>query len=112
MIIGSFSYSQTIAFATEMQDFKIATLVGEPTAGRANQTAQVQHWAMPNSGLKAMAPIYIMVRASGEESTAGVQPDLFIADHPTNDKATIETLLGQILASRNPSIASAGETAN
>lgn len=80
VLIGKFTYSQAIVFATQVQDFGLGKLVGETTGGRGNQTAQVQRMTLPNSGLEVVAPIYIMIRASGDDSSHFVQPDIHIAD--------------------------------
>ena len=93
VLIGKFTYSQSIAFSTEMQDFKLATLVGEATAGRANQTGQVQQIKLAESGLTVFAPIYIMIRASGDTSASSLKPNIRIDDDSSNTNVSIERLI-------------------
>lgn len=77
IVIGPQTYSQAIAFAATAQDLKIARLAGAPTAGRANQTAQVQKRTLANTNFVGQSPIYIMTRASGEKGARALTPDLF-----------------------------------
>ena len=76
ILIGPATYSQAIAFSATAQDFQIAMIAGTQTEGPASQTGQVQQHALPNSGLTALAPIYIFTRASGPSGRQGVAPDL------------------------------------
>ena len=82
ILIGPHTYSQAIAFAATAQDFGVASLAGAPTDGAANQTGQVQRFTLPNTGLEAIAPIYIFTRASGETGRAALQPDLVLPGAP------------------------------
>ncbi|WP_439619659.1 S41 family peptidase [Hyphomonas sp.] len=76
ILVGPATYSQAIVFATIIQDFQLGSVAGEKTEGKANQTAQVQHFALPRTGFHVRAPLYVLTRASGEESGAGVMPDI------------------------------------
>ena len=93
VLIGKLTYSQSIAFATTLQDHRIATLVGHETEGAANQTGQVQMFSMPNTSLQGLAPIYIFTRASGDKSRRGVVPDIAIEDDPLAPRAMVNNLL-------------------
>ncbi|MBU2604311.1 MAG: hypothetical protein KKC43_00250 [Alphaproteobacteria bacterium] len=76
ILVGPATYSQAIVFSTIIQDFQLGSVAGEETEGRANQTAQVQHFELPRTGFNVRAPLYVLTRASGEESGAGVIPDI------------------------------------
>jgi hypothetical protein len=76
VLVGPGTYSQAIAFAATVQDFQIGRVAGVETEGRANQTAQVQQYTLPNTGFTVRAPLYIFTRASGDTSQDGVVPDL------------------------------------
>ena len=93
LLIGSSTYSQAIVFAAILQDFGLGTLAGEPTGGWANQTGQVQMTALGHTGLLAAAPLYIIVRPSGEMKRAGIVPDVLIPDDPANPRAMIDEVL-------------------
>ncbi len=92
-LVGALTYSQAIAFATTLQDFDIAVIAGEETEGPANQTGQVQQRALPNTGLEALAPIYIFTRANGDTSRRGVIPDIAIENDPLDPMHSVRTLL-------------------
>lgn len=93
VLIGSLTYSQAIAFSTTVQDYKIATIVGEETEGPANQTGQVQSIMLPNTRFEALAPIYIFTRANGDTSNRGVVPDIQIKNDPLRPGKSVETLI-------------------
>jgi C-terminal processing protease CtpA/Prc len=95
-LIGALTYSQAISFASTLQDFEIATIVGEETEGPANQSGQVQSFILPNTGLQTLAPIYIFKRASGDTSRRGVIPDVEIADDPLDSQASVRRLIEHI----------------
>lgn len=76
VLISPRTYSQAIAFAVTLQDAGFARIAGQETEGPANQSGQVQRHALSNSGLEALAPIYILVRASGVQDGRGVVPDI------------------------------------
>ncbi len=92
-LIGGLTYSQAIAFATTLQDYEVATLAGEETEGPGNQTGQVQLSPLPNTGIEALAPIYIFVRANGDKSRSPVVPDIVIKDDSFDAMASVNALL-------------------
>ncbi|WP_299324435.1 S41 family peptidase [Parasphingopyxis sp.] len=85
IMIGPATYSQAIVFAATARDHEVARLTGQPTAGPANQTGQVQSHRLPHSGFTVRAPLYVLYRASGDPSRAPLMPDIVIpadADDP------------------------------
>ena len=95
-LIGNLTYSQAIVFAATLQDHEIATIAGEETEGPANQSGQVQAHELPNTGLQALAPIYIFTRASGDTSRRGVIPDIAIKNDPLDAMASVNALLARM----------------
>jgi hypothetical protein len=93
VLIGPATYSQGIVFSTTVQDYQIGLVAGEETAGKANQTAQVQHFQLPNTGFRVRAPLYVLTRSSGEETGAGVVPDIPIQNV---ERQPIEKIMKQI----------------
>lgn len=91
-LIGAVTYSQAIAFASTLQDYKIATIAGEETEGPANQSGQVQSQFLNNTGLQALAPIYIFTRKSGDTSRRGVIPEIEIAHDPLDSWDSVQAL--------------------
>lgn len=76
VLVSEQSYSQAIVFATIVQDFNLAQIVGEETAGKANQTGQVQKINLDHTGFTAYCPIYIFHRAKVIDGNRGVIPDI------------------------------------
>lgn len=76
VLVSEQSYSQAIVFATIVQDFDLGKIVGEETAGKANQTGQVQKLSLGHTGFTVYCPIYIFHRAKVFDGTRGVIPDI------------------------------------
>ncbi len=76
ILIGPATYSQAIAFSVTAQDFRIATLIGSQTEGRANQTGQVQRHTLPVTGFEVQAPLYVFTRPSGNTDDGPLTPDI------------------------------------
>ena len=98
VLIGKLTYSQAVVFAATVQDNDLAVIAGEETEGPANQTAQVQSYMLPHTGLEVLAPLYVFTRASGEEGTRGLVPDIGIKDDPADPARSVEKLLALVQA--------------
>lgn len=90
VLVGPATYSQAIAFASVVQDFSIGQIAGATTAGRVNQTGQVQAFTLPETGFEVRAPLYIFTRASGVAGDGGLVPDIEI---DTDAENAIERLI-------------------
>ena len=90
-LVGAGSYSQSIVLAATVQDFGIAPVAGPGTEGRANSTGQVQLHPLAETGLEAVAPIYVFTRASGDTSNAPIIPDIPLSG---SREEQIEALIG------------------
>lgn len=75
VLIGPISYSAAIVFATTVQDNQFAELIGEPTGGYANQSAQGNLFNLPHSQLRAYISTRLLVRPSGDTQRSFVIPD-------------------------------------
>ena len=75
VLIGPYTYSAAIVMATAVQDCGVGKLMGEETAGFANQTGQIYFFNLPNSQLRAFSPTRLLLRPSGVEGWHGVVPD-------------------------------------
>ncbi len=75
LLIGPITYSAAIVFATTLQDSGFATLIGVPTGGYANQSAQGNLFNLPNSQLRAYITTRLLVRPSGDSRQGHVIPD-------------------------------------
>lgn len=78
ILIGPATYSQAIAFSVTAQDFRIATLIGSQTEGRANQTGQVQRHTLPVTGFEIQSPLYVFTRPSGNADGGPLAPDVTV----------------------------------
>lgn len=78
VLIDAMTYSAGILFATTLQDHQLATVIGQPTGGHANQTGNMEQVRLPNTGLMAYIPARIFVRPNGESGTSPVIPDLIV----------------------------------
>jgi hypothetical protein len=87
VLIDEMSYSATILFATAMQDLKLATLIGRPTGGHANQTGNMVPLRLPNTGLSGYIASREFVRPNGDLRAAPVQPDIVVAAAPADPLA-------------------------
>lgn len=70
------TYSAGIIFITIVQDHKLATLVGRPTGGYANQTGNIEGFTLPHTKLVVYAPVRTFVRPNGDSSIHVVMPDV------------------------------------
>ncbi|WP_100643413.1 S41 family peptidase [Alteromonas facilis] len=99
VLIGPITYSAAIVFATTVQDNQFATLVGTPTGGYANQTAQGNLFNLPNSQLRAYIATRLLVRPSGDTKVAPVIPDILVEstqqDFQQGKDAAVEHILSK-----------------
>jgi hypothetical protein len=94
ILIGPFTYSAAIVMATAAQDCGAAVLVGEPTGGFANQTAQIHFANLPHSKLRWFAPSRMLQRPRGAERGGPVRPDVVVSRAPGD---TADTVLARAL---------------
>lgn len=79
LVIGPNTFSAAITFATTLQDYELATLIGEETLDLASYCAFIPDHAQPIStflSYKCSQQCY--VRPSGEVNGRGVIPDLIV----------------------------------
>ena len=93
LLIGPDTFSSGIVFATILQDYDLALLIGEPTSDTASFCADVasEMTPLPRTGLLLQISRTCQVRPSGELDANGVQPDV-----------EIKTTLAQRLAGEDP----------
>jgi len=90
LLIGPYTYSAGIVMATAVQDCAVGTLVGEPTAGFANQTGQIYFFDLPNTRIRAFAPTRLLFRPSGDRRVGGVQPEHLLTASGAGQEAMVE----------------------
>ena len=80
LLVDVMTYSAAILFATTIQDNGLATLIGQPTGGFANQTGNMAPITLPNTGLLAYMPSREFVRPNGDRREGPVMPDIVVGD--------------------------------
>ena len=95
VLIDELTYSAGILFATTMQDRGLATLVGRPTGGFANQTGNMMPTRLPATGFTAFIATRDFIRPSGDRRVAPVQPDI-VVDDGANETAILQLALASL----------------
>ena len=77
-IVDRYRYSNAVNVAALLQDYGMATIVGEETADRPTTYGAMETFELPNSGLTVGYPKALIIRPSGEQTDRGVIPDVII----------------------------------
>lgn len=94
VMVNRHSYSQSTVAAAQMQDYGLATIVGEETAEHPNLLASIFTYTLPNTQLQVTVSKGKIYRVSGVDNKKGVVPDLFFEDHLLDeDDEMLEDLL-------------------
>jgi C-terminal processing protease CtpA/Prc len=96
VLVSRDTYSQAIVFAATLKDAGIARIIGETTGGNANQTGQIVVTPLANTGLQALAPLYVIYRPNGDTTMAGLQPDIPLLHDPIRPQRMVEAALDAI----------------
>lgn len=89
------TYSAGIIFITVIQDHRLATLMGRPTGGFANQTGNIESFSLPHTKLTVYAPARTFVRVNKDASIHVVTPEILI--HTPDSVTTADYVLEQAL---------------
>jgi hypothetical protein len=92
-LVGAASYSSTILFANVMQDYGFGSLAGVGGSARSQQSGGAQTTILPNTGLAAVWPRFILTRPSGATEPKFLTPDLPLPDDPYDPGAMIKAVL-------------------
>jgi len=77
ILIGPGTFSSATDLAAAVKDFRLATLIGEETGGRATSFGEVYPFELPHSRLEAGVSSASFVRPNGDASDRrGVLPDI------------------------------------
>lgn len=94
LLTGAKTFSAAVSLADAVKTYRLATIVGEETGGRANMTGQPVLYVLPHSKLAASIAAGRSTRANGDAADPrGVIPDIVV-------KATAD----DIRAGRDPVI--------
>lgn len=94
VLVGSQTYSSAVLFANVVEDFGFGRIAGQGGVVRAAQSGGVQSFTLPNTGLEAFSPRFILTRPSGATKPKFLQPDIPLRAHPLQPDTTVAELLG------------------
>ncbi len=77
-LIDRQSYSNTVAVAATIQDYKFGTVLGEQTSDMATTFGAMEKFTLPVTGLFVGFPKARIVRPNGDLRSRGVTPDIAI----------------------------------
>jgi hypothetical protein len=78
VLIDRQSYSNTVAVAALVQDYKFGVIVGEATSDMATTYGAMEQFALDHTGLLVGYPKARIVRPNGDLRAQGVTPDIAI----------------------------------
>jgi hypothetical protein len=79
VLVDRQSYSNAVAVAALVQDYRFGTIVGEPTSDMATTYGAMEQFALEHSGLLVGYPKARIVRPNGDLRSRGVTPDIAIS---------------------------------
>lgn len=86
-LVGAKTFSSANMTANAVQDYKLATLIGEPTGEVPNDYGEIFTFKLPNTKIVVRTTSTFFTRANGEESdTNPVLPDILIKQNPSSAK--------------------------
>lgn len=98
VLVNRHSYSNAAVVAAQIQDYGFGILMGEPTADLATTYGAVESFTLPHSEALVYYPKAYMVRPSGDETAAGVRPDVPLPPQPvgTSEDRVLAAALAHI----------------
>ena len=81
VLVNRQSHSQSAVTASQIQDYKFATVVGEETGDFPSLYASQYNYYLPNTGIEVKISKGYIIRINGSKKGEGVVPDIYIKDH-------------------------------
>jgi hypothetical protein len=78
LLVNRNSYSNSVAVAATIQDYRLGKVVGEETSDLATTYGAMETFTLPRTGLQVGFPKAYIVRPSGGTEARGVVPDIAI----------------------------------
>lgn len=97
VLINRQSHSQSAVTASQIQDYKFGTIVGEETGDFPTLYASQFQYKLPNTGIAVKVSKGQIVRVNGSKKQEGVIPDIIIKDHLLDEDDEILNGLLKIL---------------
>lgn len=104
-LVGLNTFSAAVDLAAMLQDYELATIVGEETGGLASSYGDFHTARLPHTGLRIDVSTKFYVRPSGIADGRGVVPDLpvpAVRDVALSDDPAIHRILEVLAAKRRP----------
>lgn len=98
VLVNRQSYSQSAVTASQIQDYKFGTIVGEETGEYPTLLASQFQYSLPNSGITVKVSKGQIVRVNGSKKQEGVIPDIIIKDHLLDEE---DEILNELLKKLN-----------
>ena len=89
VLVNRQSHSQSAVTASQIQDYKFGTIVGEETGDYPSLYASVFQYKLPNTKIPVQVSKGYIVRVSGSTKEEGVIPDIYIKDQLLDEKDEI-----------------------
>ena len=102
LLIDRHSYSNSVAVAALVQDYKFGTILGEETSDMATTYGAMERFKLPNTGIAVGYPKAHIVRPNGDRRSRGVTPDIAI-DIPVVETPADEVLQRAVAIARDGS---------
>jgi C-terminal processing protease CtpA/Prc len=99
LLVDRQSYSNTVAVAALVQDYKFGKILGEETSDMATTYGAMEQFKLPNTGIAVGYPKAHIVRPNGDLRSRGVVPDIAIRV-PVVETAEDEVLQRAIAVAR------------
>lgn len=89
VLVNRQSHSQAAVTASQIQDNKFGTIVGEETGDYPTLYASQFQYTLPNTGIVVKVSKGQIVRVNGSKKQEGVIPDIMIRDHLLDEEDEI-----------------------
>ena len=89
VLVNRQSHSQSAVTASQIQDYKFGTIVGEETGDFPTLYASQFQYTLPNTGIVVKVSKGQIVRVNGSKKPEGVIPDIMIKDHLLDEEDEI-----------------------
>lgn len=77
VLIGTGTFSSANMLTNAIKDYRLATLIGEPTAEPGNDFGEIFPFMLPNTYINATTAIKMFMRANGDTNDfSGIKPDI------------------------------------
>lgn len=91
VLIGAGTFSSANMLANAVKDYKLATLIGEPTAEPANDFGEIFSFMLPRTHIVVNGATKMFTRANGDEKDFnGIKPDIYASNNGSKEDEVME----------------------